>query len=64
MSEYKRMYQISTNRLFKKILDSNILKEKSLINKQKVHLKKLKYHTKAQARLEAKKTRLLQEEGI
>ncbi|CAG8764314.1 17350_t:CDS:2, partial [Dentiscutata erythropus] len=63
ISEYERMYQISTDRSFKKTLNSNILKEKSLINEQEVHLKKLKHYAEAQARLEAKKTRLLQEEG-
>ncbi|CAG8834202.1 3988_t:CDS:2, partial [Gigaspora margarita] len=61
ISEYERMYQISTDGLFKKMLDSNILKEKLLINKQETQLKKLKHHAKVQARLEAKKTRLLQE---
>ncbi|CAG8678523.1 9454_t:CDS:1, partial [Dentiscutata heterogama] len=57
--EYERMYQISTDSLFKKMLDSNILKERSLINEQEAHLKKLKHHAEAQAKLEAKKARLL-----
>ncbi|CAG8655218.1 2838_t:CDS:2, partial [Dentiscutata erythropus] len=46
---------------FKKTLESNIYKEKSLIKEQEACLKKLKRYAEAQARLEAKKTRLLQE---
>ncbi|CAG8795267.1 24741_t:CDS:1, partial [Gigaspora rosea] len=61
ISEYERMYQISTDESFKKTLDSYILKEKSLIIEQETQLKKLKCHVEAQARLETKKTRLLQE---
>ncbi|CAG8800375.1 44741_t:CDS:2 [Gigaspora margarita] len=57
------MYLISTDDLFKNTLVSNIISEKNIVTEQEMHLKKLKRHAQAQAKLESKKAKKL-EEGI
>ena len=61
--EYERMYSLTTNEHLKESLESNITDERNLIKDQEIRLEKLKRHADAQAKLVAKKAKLL-EEGI
>ena len=61
--EYERMYSLTTNEHLKESLESNITDERNLIKDQEIRLEKLKCHADAQAKLVAKKAKLL-EEGI
>ena len=63
LTEYEQMYAITTNELFKAAFLSKIVAEKKLIKEQEIRLKKLKCHAEAQAKLAAKKAKLL-EEGV
>src|SRR5438128_1517869 len=57
------MYSLMTNEHLKEFLESNITDKRNLIKDQKIRLEKLKRHADAQAKLVAKKAKLL-EEGI
>ncbi|CAG8817714.1 34249_t:CDS:2, partial [Gigaspora margarita] len=61
ITEYKQMYNISTNKSFKETLISSIISEKQIVTEQTKRLKKLKCHTEVQARLTEKKAKLLEE---
>ncbi|CAG8733514.1 14333_t:CDS:2, partial [Gigaspora rosea] len=51
----------AVNDLFKNTLASNIISEKNIVTEQETHLKKLKRHAQAQAKLESKKAKKLEE---
>jgi hypothetical protein len=63
LSEYEKMKEIATDDSVKIMLSTKLIEEQQIISDQQIQLNKLKRHASTQAKLAAKKNKLL-EEGI